>query len=60
MRARKCRFFIILVNTLFLNSDMKEITLVATGNSLITMKQSINYEPEFIQLVELIRGARDT
>jgi len=36
---------------------MKEISLVATGDSLISMKQSVHSEPEFIKLVELVRGA---
>jgi poly-gamma-glutamate capsule biosynthesis protein CapA/YwtB (metallophosphatase superfamily) len=36
---------------------LKEMSLVATGDSLITMRQSVHCEPEFIKLVELIRGA---
>ena len=36
---------------------MKNISLVATGDSLITLKQSIHSEPEFLELVELIRKA---
>jgi poly-gamma-glutamate synthesis protein (capsule biosynthesis protein) len=36
---------------------MKKISLVATGDSLITMKQSVHSEPEFMDLVELIREA---
>jgi len=36
---------------------MKKISLVATGDSLITMKQSVHSEPEFMELVELIREA---
>ncbi|UCD43892.1 MAG: CapA family protein [Candidatus Bathyarchaeota archaeon] len=35
----------------------KKLTLVATGDSLITMRMSVHSEPEFIQLVELIRDA---
>ena len=35
----------------------KKLTLVATGDSLITMRMSVHGEPSFIQLVELIRGA---
>jgi len=36
---------------------LKEISLVATGDSLITMRQSIHCEPEFMGLVDLVRGA---
>jgi poly-gamma-glutamate synthesis protein (capsule biosynthesis protein) len=36
---------------------MKNISLVASGDSLITLKQSIHSEPEFLELVELIRKA---
>ncbi|UCH58099.1 MAG: CapA family protein [Candidatus Bathyarchaeota archaeon] len=36
---------------------MKEISLVATGDSLITMKQSVHSEPEFLEMVDLIRSA---
>jgi poly-gamma-glutamate capsule biosynthesis protein CapA/YwtB (metallophosphatase superfamily) len=36
---------------------MKKISLVATGDSLITMKQSVHSEPEFMEMVELIREA---
>ena len=35
----------------------KKITVVATGDSLITMRQSVHSEPKFIKMVELIRGA---
>jgi poly-gamma-glutamate capsule biosynthesis protein CapA/YwtB (metallophosphatase superfamily) len=36
---------------------VKEITLVATGDSLITMRMSVHSEPEFLEMVELIRSA---
>ncbi|MCX6656711.1 MAG: CapA family protein [Candidatus Bathyarchaeota archaeon] len=36
---------------------MNEFSLVATGDSLITMKQSVHSEPEFMRLVSLIREA---
>jgi poly-gamma-glutamate synthesis protein (capsule biosynthesis protein) len=36
---------------------MKKISIVATGDSLITMKQSVHSEPEFLEMVELIRSA---
>lgn len=32
-------------------------SFVATGDSLITLRQSVHDEPEFLQLVEIIRGA---
>jgi len=32
-------------------------SFVATGDSLITLRQSVHSEPEFLQLVEIIRGA---
>ncbi len=35
----------------------KKINLVATGDSLITMKMSVHSEPEFLEMVELIRSA---
>jgi len=35
----------------------KEITLVASGDSLITMRQSVHSEPDFMELVEMIRSA---
>lgn len=35
---------------------MKEFSLIATGDSLITMKQSVHHEPNFTRLVNLIRG----
>jgi poly-gamma-glutamate capsule biosynthesis protein CapA/YwtB (metallophosphatase superfamily) len=38
-------------------SDLKKINLIATGDSLITMKQSVHSEPRFLEMVELIRGA---
>ena len=33
---------------------MKEFSLIATGDSLITMKQSVHSEPQFTRLVNLI------
>lgn len=36
---------------------MKEIKLVATGDSLITMKVSINSNTKFLEMVDLIRSA---
>jgi len=36
---------------------MKKISLVATGDSLITLRQSVHSEPEFLEMVELIRSA---
>ncbi|MDP6458260.1 MAG: CapA family protein [Candidatus Bathyarchaeota archaeon] len=36
---------------------MKNIRLVATGDSLITMKQSVHSEPQFLDMVSLIRSA---
>jgi len=36
---------------------MKELTLVATGDSLITLKQRIYTEPEYTKLLNIIRGA---
>ncbi|MFA9436312.1 MAG: CapA family protein, partial [Candidatus Bathyarchaeota archaeon] len=35
---------------------MKEFSLIATGDSLITMKQSVHSEPQFTRLVNLIRA----
>ena len=35
--------------------DLKEFSLIATGDSLITLKQSIHNEPEFVRLIRLIR-----
>jgi poly-gamma-glutamate synthesis protein (capsule biosynthesis protein) len=35
---------------------MREICLVATGDSYITMKQSVHSEPEFLEMVQLIRS----
>ena len=34
---------------------MKEFSLIATGDSLITMKQSVHSEPDYTRLVNLIR-----
>lgn len=34
---------------------MKEFSLIATGDSLVTMKQSVHSEPDFTRLVNLIR-----
>ncbi len=36
---------------------MKEISLVTTGDSLITMRQSVHSEPRFLEMIELIRSA---
>jgi poly-gamma-glutamate synthesis protein (capsule biosynthesis protein) len=36
---------------------LKEFSLVATGDSLITLKQSVYSEPEYIRLLKLIREA---
>jgi poly-gamma-glutamate capsule biosynthesis protein CapA/YwtB (metallophosphatase superfamily) len=36
---------------------MKELNLVAAGDSLITMRQSVHSEPEFLKMVEMIREA---
>jgi poly-gamma-glutamate capsule biosynthesis protein CapA/YwtB (metallophosphatase superfamily) len=36
---------------------MKELSLVAAGDSLITMRQSVHDEPQFLKLIEIIRGA---
>ncbi|TRO50986.1 CapA family protein [Candidatus Bathyarchaeota archaeon] len=36
---------------------MKEFSLIATGDSLITLRQSIYTEPEFTRLINLIRSA---
>jgi poly-gamma-glutamate capsule biosynthesis protein CapA/YwtB (metallophosphatase superfamily) len=38
-------------------SELKSISVVATGDSLITMRQSVHSEPRFLEMVELIRGA---
>ncbi len=38
-------------------SRLKRISLAATGDSLITMRQSVHSEPEFTELVNLIREA---
>jgi poly-gamma-glutamate capsule biosynthesis protein CapA/YwtB (metallophosphatase superfamily) len=38
-------------------SDVKKMSLVATGDSLITMRQSVHSEPEFMELVEIIRNS---
>ena len=35
---------------------MKEFSLVATGDSLITLKQSVHTEPQYMRLLTLIRG----
>jgi poly-gamma-glutamate capsule biosynthesis protein CapA/YwtB (metallophosphatase superfamily) len=45
------------LHTDYKDVTMKKISLVATGDSLITMKQSVHNEPEFMELVELIREA---
>jgi len=37
--------------------DLKEISLVASGDALITMKQSIYSELQFLKMIELIRSA---
>ena len=37
--------------------ELKEFSLVATGDSLITLKQQVHSEPEFIRLTRLIREA---
>ena len=50
-------WFFIFINLSLLGVGLKEIRLVATGDSLITMKQSVHCEPEFLGLVELVRGA---
>lgn len=36
---------------------MKKISLAATGDSLITMRQSVHGEPRFLAMLDLIRGA---
>lgn len=36
---------------------MKEISILAAGDSLITMRISVHSEPSFMRLVELVRGA---
>jgi len=36
---------------------LKSISIVATGDSLITMRQSVHSEPRFLEMVDLIRGA---
>ncbi len=36
--------------------ELKELSLVTTGDSLITLKQSIYSEPQYTRLVNLIRG----
>lgn len=38
-------------------SELKKISVVATGDSLITMKQSVHSEPRFIEMLNLIRKA---
>ncbi|MEE8354726.1 MAG: CapA family protein, partial [Candidatus Bathyarchaeia archaeon] len=35
----------------------KKISLVATGDSIITMRQSVHSEPEFLKMVDLINSA---
>jgi len=35
---------------------LKEFSLVATGDSLITLKQSVHSEPQYMRLLTLIRG----
>jgi len=36
---------------------MKKISIVASGDSILTMKQSVHSEPEFLEMVERIREA---
>jgi poly-gamma-glutamate synthesis protein (capsule biosynthesis protein) len=36
---------------------LKEFSLIATGDSLITLKQSVHSEPEYVHLIKLIREA---
>ena len=36
---------------------MKEISLVATGDALVTMRQSVHKEPQFLQMIEIIQTA---
>ncbi len=36
---------------------MKKISIVATGDSILTMKQSVHSEPEYLEMVERIRSA---
>jgi len=36
---------------------LKRMNFVATGDSLITMKQSVHAEPRFLEMVDIIRGA---
>ena len=38
-------------------SDVKKISVVASGDSLFTMRQSVHSEPEFMELVEIVRNA---
>ena len=35
---------------------MKELSLVATGDSLITLRQSVHTEPQYMRLLNIIRG----
>ena len=37
--------------------ELKEFSLVATGDSLITLKQQVHSEPEYVRLTRLIREA---
>jgi poly-gamma-glutamate synthesis protein (capsule biosynthesis protein) len=37
-------------------SDLKKMSFVATGDSLITLRQSVHSEPEFMELIEIIRN----
>lgn len=39
------------------NSDNHPIRIALTGDSLITRKQSVFNEPEFLQLVKILRDA---
>ncbi len=36
---------------------MKKISIIASGDSILTMRQSVHSEPEFLEMVERIRGA---
>ncbi len=39
------------------SADARSMTIALTGDSIITMKLSVHTEPEFVKMIELIRGA---
>ena len=55
-KIRIATFFILLLAPILIHGQDR-FTMALTGDSIITRKMSVYQEPQFLKMIELIRGA---